>query len=91
MRKANISLQANHEQRKLIARASSLLGQRQTNFILDASFEFAQSVVLDQVLFTASAEKFEQFEALLDAPVAANAGLKRLMAVQPPWPFLPVL
>ena len=45
----------------------------------------SQEVVLDQVFFALDAEKFKQFTALLDAPVARNPGLDRLMAVKPPW------
>jgi uncharacterized protein (DUF1778 family) len=32
-----------------------------------------------------NAEKFRQFNKLLDAPPARNPGLERLMAVKPPW------
>lgn len=40
---------------------------------------------LDTVLFTLDADNLEQFEALLDAPPAPNAGLARLLDVQAPW------
>jgi uncharacterized protein (DUF1778 family) len=40
---------------------------------------------IDQVFFRLNAEQFAQFNALLDAPVSTNAGLKRLMAVRLPW------
>ena len=35
--------------------------------------------------FTLDAEKFRQFNKLLDARPARNPGLERLMAVKPPW------
>jgi uncharacterized protein (DUF1778 family) len=41
--------------------------------------------MLDQVFFSMETEKFQQFTALLDAPVPTNPGLERLMAVTPPW------
>jgi uncharacterized protein (DUF1778 family) len=44
-----------------------------------------QRDLIDQVFFRLNAEQFAQFNALLDAPVNTNAGLKRLTAVKPPW------
>jgi uncharacterized protein (DUF1778 family) len=42
-------------------------------------------VLLDQVFFSLDADKYRQFVALLDAPVQANPGLERLLAVKAPW------
>ena len=42
-------------------------------------------VLLDQVFFGLSRDKFQEFTALLDAPTQPNPGLARLMAVQAPW------
>jgi uncharacterized protein (DUF1778 family) len=53
--------------------------------MLEAACDRAQAVVLDQVFFSLDTDKFKQFTALLDAPVAPNPGLERLMAVKPPW------
>lgn len=40
---------------------------------------------LDEVSFILDEAGFQQFTDLLDEPMAPNAGLLRLMAVQPPW------
>ncbi|WP_223306732.1 DUF1778 domain-containing protein [Acidithiobacillus ferrivorans] len=53
--------------------------------MLEAACERAQSVLLDQVFFGLDAEKYLQFNAMLDAPPCANVGLERLMAVKVPW------
>ena len=45
----------------------------------------AQSVLLDQVFFNLDDAKFQEFNAMLDAPVQPNPGLERLMAVKAPW------
>ena len=45
----------------------------------------AQSERLEQAFFRLDAEKFRQFNALLDAPPEPNPGLERLLAVQAPW------
>jgi uncharacterized protein (DUF1778 family) len=85
MRAAPINLRALPEQRDLIDHAARLLGKNRSDFMLEAACERAQSVLLDQVFFGLDAAKFQQFNAILDAPPAPNAGLERLMSVQAPW------
>jgi uncharacterized protein (DUF1778 family) len=85
MRDAAINLRALPEQRDLIDQAASLLGKNRSDFMLEVACERAQAVVLDQVFFNLDAAQFKRFTALLDAPLAPNPGLKRLLAVKPPW------
>ena len=85
MRDAAINLRALPEQRDLIDHAASLVGKNRSDFMLEAACERAQAVVLDQVFFGLDAEKFSQFNALLDTPPASNPGLDRLMSVKAPW------
>ena len=85
MRDAAINLRALPEQRDLIDHAARLLGKNRSDFMLEAACDKAQAVMLDQVLFGLDAERFREFNRLLDAPPAHNPGLARLMAVKPPW------
>jgi uncharacterized protein (DUF1778 family) len=85
MRDAAINLRALPEQRDLIDHAARLLGKNRSDFMLEASCERAQIVVLDQVFFTLDADKFRQFTELLDATPQPNPGLARLMALKAPW------
>ena len=85
MRAAAINLRALPEQRDLIDQAANLLGKNRSDFMLEAACERAQAVLLDQVFFSLEANKFQQFAALLDAPVTTNQGLERLMTVNSPW------
>jgi uncharacterized protein (DUF1778 family) len=85
MRDAAINLRALPEQRDLIDHAATLLGKNRSDFMLEAACSAAQAVVLDQVFFGLSTDKFQQFTAMLDAPPARNPELERLMAVTPPW------
>jgi uncharacterized protein (DUF1778 family) len=85
VRDAAINLRALHQQRDLIDRAAELLGKNRSDFMLEAACDKAQSVLLDQVLFSLDEAKFRQFTALLDAPAQPNPGLERLMAVKAPW------
>ena len=85
MRDAAINLRALPEQRDLIDHAAQLLGKNRSDFMLEAACDKARSVVLDQIFFSLDADKFRQFNELLDSPPAPNSGLERLMAIKPPW------
>ncbi len=85
MRDTAINLRALPGQRDLIDEAARLLGKNRSDFMLEAACDRAQAVILDRVFFQLDAKTFKQFTALLDAPPANKAGLKRLKAVKPPW------
>lgn len=85
MRDAAINLRALPNQRDLIDHAASLLGKNRSDFMLEAACDRAQSVVLDQVFFNLNTDKFQQFTAMLDAPLTPNPGIERLMAIKAPW------
>lgn len=85
MRAASINLRVLSEQRDLIDHAARLIGKNRSDFMLEAACERAQSILLDQVFFGLDAEKFQKFNAILDAPPCPNQGLNRLMAVNVPW------
>jgi uncharacterized protein (DUF1778 family) len=53
--------------------------------MLEAACDHARSVLLDPVFFKLDAARFRQFMRQLDAPSAPSGGMKRLMAIEPPW------
>ena len=61
------------------------LGKNPSDVTLEAPSESAKAAHIDQVFFNLDAESFKVFNALLDAPEAANPGLERLMVTKPPW------
>jgi Uncharacterized protein conserved in bacteria len=85
MRNATINLRARPEQLDLIDHAAVMLGKNRSDFMLEAAWERAQSVFLDQVHFSLDTEKFQQFLELLDAQPESNEGLQRLLALKTPW------
>ena len=85
MRDASINLRARPVQRDLIDHAAQLLGKNRSDFMLEAACDKARSVLLDQIFFSLDESKFQSFVQLLDAPLASNAGLERLMAIKPVW------
>ena len=80
-----INLRTPPAQRELIDRAARLQGKSRTDFMLEASREKAEQVLLDQTLFTVTAKQYKAFVALMDAPLADNSGLRRLLANRAPW------
>ena len=51
----------------------------------DSACDREQAVMIDQVFFSLDADKFRQFNQLLDVPPEHNPGLERLMMVEAPW------
>jgi uncharacterized protein (DUF1778 family) len=82
---AVINLRASPAQRELIDRAARLQGKSRTDFMLEASREKAEQVLLDQTFFAVDAKQYQAFMALMDAPLADNAALQRLLAKPSPW------
>ena len=80
-----INLRAQTAHRELIDRAARLQGKSRTDFMLEASREKAEQVLLDQTLFAVNAKQYKAFVALMDAPLAENSALKRLLAKRAPW------
>ena len=85
VRQATINLRAKVPQRSLIDQAARATGKSRTDFMLEAACERAQQVLLDQTVFALDAVRFKRFQALLDAPVAQGAALRKLLRRQAPW------
>ncbi len=80
-----INLRTPASQRELIDRAAQLQGKSRTEFMLEASREKAQQVLLDQTLFTVTPKQYKAFVALMDAPLGKNVELQRLLSKRSPW------
>lgn len=80
-----INLRTPAAQRELIDRAARLQGKSRTEFMLEASREKAQQVLLDQSLFSVTPKQYKAFVALMSAPLNKNAALQRLLAKRSPW------
>jgi uncharacterized protein (DUF1778 family) len=80
-----INLRTPATQREQIDRAAQLQGKSRTEFMLEASCDKEQRVLLDQTHFTATPKQYSAFVALLCAPLMTNAALRRLLAKQAPW------
>jgi uncharacterized protein (DUF1778 family) len=69
----------------LIDQAAEMLGKSRSDFMLEIACREAEELLLDQRVFNLDADRFKQFQALLDAPPSNNLKLRRLMASKAPW------
>jgi len=84
-REAIVNLRMPVAIRELIDHAAVVLGKTRTAFIIESSRQQAIDVLLDQRLFTLTAEQYDAFIRALDEPPVANEKLKRLMSSKAPW------
>jgi uncharacterized protein (DUF1778 family) len=80
-----INVRAPVELRDLIDRAANVQGKTRTDFILEASTEAAQRVLLDQVFFQVSEEQMKAFHDVMGRPIKNNEAVRRLLAKKSPW------
>ena len=80
-----INFRAPAAKQALIDHAVEVSGMNRTEFILDAVCEKAREVLADQTRFALSQKALQRFNALLDAPLAGNAAIRRLLASPAPW------
>lgn len=69
----------------LIDEAARVQGKTCADFMLNASTEKAQEVLLDQVFFKLGSTAFMKFSALIEAPFVPSEGFRKLMSTEPVW------
>lgn len=69
----------------LIDQAAKVQGKPRSDFMLSASVEKAQEVLLDQVFYVLGSTAFIEFADLIEAPFAPSEGFKKLMSTEPIW------
>jgi len=83
--KSLINLRVTRHDRDLIDRAADALGKNRTEFMLEATRRAAEDALLDRTLFRLDSERFEAFQAALDAPANPPKALRELMTKKAPW------
>ena len=84
-REVNINLRARSSQKDLIDRAAQVQGKKRTEFMLEAACEKAEQVLLDKTFFALDEKRFRTFAEFLDAPLARQDRVVRLLATKAPW------
>lgn len=83
--KGGINLRISSEDLSLIDSAAKLRGQTRTSFMLEASKQSAEEILLNQTYFFLNGDQWQAFNELLDKPPAPNAKLKKLLQKKSPW------
>jgi uncharacterized protein (DUF1778 family) len=84
-REAPINIRALRSQRDLIDKAAAVRNKTRSDFMLEAACQEAENVLLDRRLFLLKNEEYDAFEKALQAPVADNPPLRKLLAQKAPW------
>ncbi|MGK7872842.1 MAG: DUF1778 domain-containing protein [Xenococcaceae cyanobacterium] len=74
-----LQLRLSTHQKDVLSRAAKLKQTTISNFILEASYEAAQKVLVEQSLFSLSDEEWEAFCDALDAPPKDIPALRKLL------------
>ena len=84
-RDLSINIRVSQDQRDLIDRAAALQGKSRSEFMLESAYQKARDTLLDRSFFGVDQLQFQQFTALLDAPISPNEKLHRLLTNKAPW------
>ena len=82
---APIHIRARASQRSLIDKAAAMVRKNRSDFMLEASCQYAEDVILNARLIQLDPLSYNQFVAALDAPVAQNETLRQLLHKKSPW------
>ena len=78
-----LNLRAKESQRALIA--AEILHKSRTDFILEMACKAAEDVILDRRVFNFNDEQYAEFIDMIDAPVADDPAIEKLLARKPQW------
>lgn len=80
-----LNLRAKESQRALIDTAAEILHKSRTDFILEMACQAAEIVIFGRRVFNFNDEQHAEFIDMLDAPVANEPAIDRLLARKPQW------
>lgn len=79
-RDARLNLRTSAQQQQLIRSAAAAVEKSVTDFVLESATANAERVLADRRWFVLSEDEWNDFEALLDAPVARTPKLAALLS-----------
>jgi uncharacterized protein (DUF1778 family) len=84
-RNSRIEMRLSPVAKSIIEQAAAVHHKSVTDFMLENSLSAAFDTLADQRFFALTDEQWAEFNARLDAPPAANQGLKDLASRGPSW------
>lgn len=79
-RDSRLNIRTSAHQQQIIRSAAAALDKSVTDFVLDSATTNAERVLADRRWFILAPDAWEEFEALLDAPVAETPKLAALLS-----------
>lgn len=83
--KAKISLRASKPLKEMISQAAQSCQQTMTEFMLNASRQAAEDVLLDQRLFLLDEGQWQKFNEAIEAPIPNASRVQDLLRMKPVW------
>lgn len=80
-----INIRTSQQELAIIDRAAAALGKTRSEFVLDATRQEAEDVLLDRTFFALDDAAYEQVIAILDTPTASTGRLGKLLHAPAPW------
>jgi uncharacterized protein (DUF1778 family) len=84
-RNTNITIRSYPQERDFIDNAAKIVGKTRSDFMLEASTQKAEEIVLNQRNFFPDENTWKEFVALLDNPPEPSEALKKLLLTPAPW------
>ncbi|TMS54826.1 DUF1778 domain-containing protein [Mycobacterium sp. DBP42] len=85
IRDQRLNFRASAKQQQLIRQAAEATDSTVTDFILGSVLERAERVLADRAWFVADEHQWDEFQALLDAPLEPVPKLRRLLHRDSPF------
>lgn len=85
VKRATLNLRIKPAERDLIDRAAKVKGKNRTDFVLEAAHAAAEEALIEQSIFMADPEAYQEFLVRLDQAPAPNAALRKTMQTPVPW------
>lgn len=82
---SQMNLRIDPARKNLIDHAAALQGKTRTDFMIEASYQAAEEVILDQRLFVLNDEQWTKFNQALDKAPSDNKKLRKLLNTAAPW------
>lgn len=80
-----IQIRASAATKAILNRAAAMRGQKLSEFMLESARARAEETILDQRLFALDDNAYNEFLAMLDAPVKPDKALRARMKRKPAW------
>jgi uncharacterized protein (DUF1778 family) len=71
--------------KRTLQRAAAVANKTVSEFLIDSSLSAAFETLADRRVFQLDEEQWAAFMKALDTPPRENPGLRRLLAMKPPW------